>query len=135
MNMADYQYGAYDNLFAGLHAEINPVAVVVKKVGAGAVYKRGTAMGRTGQEADGTQWAGTPIVTIADSTKSDGSQTVYGILADPEGVDTTKGDVRATVYVTGEFNRDALIFGGTDKVSTHEEAMKKIGILTKRVIY
>lgn len=129
-----YQYGAFDNLFAGLN-ETNPVAVIVKKVGSGAVYKRGTAMGRIGQVAEGNEFSGTPNVTIADSSKADGSQVVYGILADPEGVDTTKGDVRATVYVTGIFNRDALIFGGTDKVATHEEAMKKIGILTARVVY
>lgn len=128
-----YQYGAQDNLFAGLHAEVIPVAVVFKKVGSGGIFKRGTVTGRLGQEAEGTQWAGTPIVTIVDSSKADGSQTAHGVLA--ETIDTTKGDVRTTAYVTGEYNRDALIFGGSDKVATHEDAMKKIGILTKRVVY
>lgn len=131
--MAKYEYGTEDKLFAGLHAEIIPVAVVFKKVGAGGIFKRGTVTGRLGQEAEGTQWAGTPIVTIVDSSKADGSQTVHSVLA--EDIDTTGGDVRTVVYVTGEYNRDALIFGGTDTVATHEDAMKKIGILTRRVVY
>ncbi|MNC09504.1 hypothetical protein D3C75_571270 [compost metagenome] len=78
-------------------------------------------------------YAGTPITAPVDSTKSDGSETPYCILADSI-IDATTVDVRAAAYLDGEFNRDALKFGGTDKVATHEVAMRKIGLITKRVV-
>lgn len=132
--MATYQYGPYDKLFAGLINNSIPVSIIFKKVGAGGVYVRGTAVGKTGQLPAGNEFAGMVEVDITNSANATTAKTVYGILAD-EVVDTRNGDVRATAYVTGEFNRDALIFGGTDTVATHEDAMKIAGMYTRRVVY
>jgi hypothetical protein len=55
---------------------------------------------------------------------TDGSQRVYGVIA--EEVDATSADAEAVVYLTGEFNEDALTFGtGLTKTNTKEEARAK----------
>lgn len=95
--------------------------------------KRGTVLGLIDQLPEGGNSAGMYIVAPVDSTKSDGSQKPFAVLADPE-VDANNSDVRATGYVGGEFNREALIFGGTDTIVTHELALNNIGIFTKRVV-
>lgn len=64
---------------------------------------------------------------------SDESIAPHGILADD--VDTTGGkDVVAVVYLSGPFNREALIFGGDDTAETHEEALREKGIYLKAVL-
>jgi len=67
-----------------------------------------------------------------DSTKSDGSQVAYAILT--QDTDATLADVLAPVYLTGEYNGDAMIFGGTDTKATHKSALRKIGIFIKTVV-
>jgi hypothetical protein len=47
--------------------------------------------------------------TTALSASSDGSQAVYGILADS--VDATSADKACVVYISGEFNTNAMTFG------------------------
>ncbi|MED5015942.1 head decoration protein [Paenibacillus chibensis] len=122
----------YDNLIAG-PGVFRTVPVIVK-AGTG-VIRRGMVLGVVKQLSndEGRLRSGEYLVRPVDSTSSDGSQYPFAILEDLE-VDATNYNVRATGYVSGEFNRAALVFGGNDTVATHEEALRKIGIITKRVI-
>lgn len=120
----------YDNLIAG-PGLFRTVSVIVKS-GSG-VIRRGMVLGVVRQLPEGRRSSGIYIVRPVDSTRSDGSQDSFAVLDDLE-VDATKHDVRATGYVSGEFNRAALKFGGSDTITIHEEALRKIGIITKRVV-
>lgn len=110
-----------DNLFAG-----NVAPVVADKAtivsGAGKLA-RGTVLGLV--SASGK-------LNIVDSTKSDGTQTPYAVLA--EDVDATSADKPCGVYLTGEFNIDKLVFGGTDTATTHKVNARKIGIFFKNTL-
>lgn len=129
--MPAYESRPYDNLLAGGVQPEKTTAIIIK-AGSG-IVTRGTVLGRTSQLGESDLYAGTPITAPVDSTKSDGSQTVYCILMDEE-VDATTKDARAAAYLDGEFNRDALKFGGTDTVAQHEVKMREIGLITKRVV-
>ncbi|MGO4369628.1 head decoration protein [Paenibacillus sp. MCAF20] len=129
--MPAYESQKYDDLFAGNVKPPTAIAVIVKS-GAG-VITRGMVLGKLSQLAESDIYAGTPITTKVDSSKSDGSEAPYAILADVE-IDATSKDVRAVAYTDGEFNRAALKFGGADTIATHETALRKIGIITKRVV-
>ncbi|MEC2131817.1 head decoration protein [Brevibacillus centrosporus] len=129
--MPTYESVKFDDLFAGGVKPPTAIAVVVK-AGSG-VITRGMVLGKTTQLGESDLYAGTPIMVPVDSTKTDGSEEPYAILADVE-VDATSKDVRAVAYTDGEFNRAALKFGGADTIATHETALRKIGIITKRVV-
>lgn len=129
--MAEYTSPSFDELFAGGVKPERMTAIIIK-AGAG-VVTRGTVLGAISQLPETDLYAGTPITAPVDSTKVDGSEDPYCILADSV-IDATTVDVRAAAYLDGEFNRDALKFGGTDTVSQHEVAMRKIGLITKRVV-
>lgn len=129
--MPAYESQKFDDLFAGNVKPPAAIAVIVKS-GSG-VVTRGTVLGKLSQLAESDLYAGTPVTTKVDSTKTDGSEEPYAILADVE-IDATSKDVRAVAYTDGEFNRSALKFGGTDTVAAHEDALRKIGIITKRVV-
>ncbi|GIP25463.1 hypothetical protein J23TS9_05930 [Paenibacillus sp. J23TS9] len=129
--MQEYTSPSFDELFAGGVQPERMTAIIIKS-GSGLVT-RGTVMGRVNQLPESDLYAGTPVVVPVDSTKSDGSQHPYCILADTI-VDAATGDARAAAYLDGEFNRDALKFGGTDKVAQHEVEMRNVGLITKRVV-
>lgn len=129
--MPAYEINGGDNLIAGMVAPVITASVIVK-AGPTVHLSRGTVLGVVEKLATGP-YAGTYIVAPVDSAKTDGSQTPFGILADEE-VDATAADQHATAYVSGEFNRDALKFGGTDTIAKHEVALRNIGIITKRVM-
>lgn len=105
-----------ENLFAG---NVSPVVTETATIAAGNLTK-GTVLGLI--TANGK-------LAIVDSTKSDGTQTPYAILA--EATDASGGDKVAPVYLTGEFNQAALVFGGTDTYATHKAAARKIGLFFK----
>lgn len=111
----------YDKLFAG-----NVMPVVTEKItvasGAG-VLARGSVVGVV--TASGK-------ANIVNSSKSDGTQNAYGILCDA--VDATSADKAATVYLTGEFNSSALVFGGADTAATHKATLRGLGIFLKNNI-
>lgn len=100
----------HDNLFAG------DFDVVTDSVTVGEDLKRGTVIGINGEG----------VAVAVDSSAQDGSQKPYAVLAEDieaEGV--------ATVYLTGEFNASALIFGGSDTAATHKEELRKLSIFVK----
>ncbi len=107
----------YDDLVAGGTMQVVTEPVKLKS---GASYVRGTVLGKV---------TATGEATIVNSAASDGSQTPYGILADD--VDSTGESKPAVAYLTGEFNEDALVFGGTDNAATHKRALRNIGIFLK----
>lgn len=109
---------SYDNLIAGTTHPIDVKSVVLK--GGQGVLKRGTVLGIISE---------TGLAVPVDSQKADGSQVPDSILTDD--VDTTAGDVTATAYSSGLFNRKALIFGGTDTADDHETKLRELGIFLK----
>ncbi len=101
----------YDNLFAG------SAEVVTGSVIAGAELTRGTVVGLVTE---------TGKAVAVDSTAVDGSKDPYGIIAED-----VEADKPVAVYLTGEFNEDALTFGGADTADTHRRALRDIGIFLK----
>jgi len=67
-----------------------------------------------------------------DSAGTDGRAEVFGILCDD--VDATLGDKTAVAYMTGEFNENALTFGGNDGVETYRDAARALGIFFKPTV-
>lgn len=109
----------FDGLFAG---DVMPVVTDSVKLKSGASYLRGTVLGIV--TASG-------LAVAVDSSKSDGSQTPYAVLASD--TDATAAASPAPAYMTGEFNSAKLIFGGTDTVATHKNALRSLGIYAKTV--
>lgn len=109
-----------DNLFFDTKSPVDTKAVVLKS-GQGTL-KRGTVLGII---------TATKLAVPVDSTKADGSQTPDSILTDD--TDTTAGNTTAVAYSSGTFNRNALIFGGTDTAATanHELTLRQIDIKLK----
>lgn len=65
---------------------------------------------------------------LVDSSLSDGAQNVYAVLA--EDVDASAAAKRSVGYTTGDFNENALVFGGTDDIETHRVAMRDLSMFT-----
>ena len=87
-----------DNIFAA--TQVQPVTATAATVLSGeGVLARGSVMGRV--SASGK-------LKLVNSSSDDGSQNPYGILAD--GVDATSADATGVIFLTGEFNSDALFF-------------------------
>lgn len=95
-----------DNLMAG--PEI-PVLTKNFTVTAGTALKRGTLLTVT---AEG----------VASATAKEG--VASAIVAN----DITAADTVVTAYVTGRFNRAALICASEDTVDAHEDELRKVGI-------
>ncbi|MFQ1042844.1 head decoration protein [Gilliamella sp. CG16] len=104
-----------DNLIAGyMHQTTEQVFLK-----SGFVYKRGSVLAKTP----------TGECTLVDSSNADTNE-VYGILA--HDVDTTNSAqtsrIFGVVYLSGEFNKRELIFGGNDTLEQHIDAARKQGI-------
>jgi hypothetical protein len=108
----------YDNLF--VVGSSFPVVIDAVTIASGNSLKRGTVLGIV--------TASSKAVAV-DSSKTTGEQTAYAILAND--TDASSADIIAPVYLTGEYNGDALTFGGTDTKTTHKAALRKIGIFIK----
>jgi hypothetical protein len=66
---------------------------------------------------------------LVDSEAEDGSQTPYCVLM--EDVDATSAAATGVAYLTGEFIRDRLTFGGEDTWQTHVTAARQNSIFFK----
>jgi len=58
-------------------------------------------------------------LVVCSNTAVDGSAVLWGLVAEPDGVDTTNGDVLSAVYVTGKFNEAAVTFAAGDSYANH----------------
>lgn len=108
---------SFDTLLAGDFPRVTGAVVIA----ASQTLKRGTVLGllTSGGQAK-----------IVDSTKTDGTQVPHAVLL--EDVVTGAGvTAPAPVALSGEFNGAALIFGGTDTVTTHEAALRDRSIFVK----
>ncbi|WP_024985281.1 head decoration protein [Brevibacillus borstelensis] len=119
-NLVTHHSIAYDSLIAGV---VMPIVSDTVVLSAGRVYERGAVLGVV--TASGK-------AVMIDSTKSDGSEKPYAVLA--QTVDATEADVTAPIYLTGEFNAAALKFGGTDTADIHKAAMRQLGLFVKNVL-
>lgn len=99
-----------DNLFAA--SQVMPVVADKLSVAQAGALKRGALL-----KADGA------IVSAA-------SDEVYAVLA--EDVDTTEAAKEAAVYLTGEFNENALKVGGDIAVADVKAAARKVSIFIKQ---
>lgn len=102
----------YDNLFAGAAEIVRGTAI------AGEALKKGDVVGIITESGKAVK---------VDSTKADGSEKPYGIVADDAEIDKP-----VVLYLAGEFNENALSFGGTDTADTHRRALRDIGIFLKK---
>lgn len=66
---------------------------------------------------------------LCDSASTDGSEVAKYILS--EDVDISAGDVMSVCYKTGVFNRNKLVFGGTDTPADHEAELRNVNIQLK----
>lgn len=111
-----------DNLFYDTKHPADVKAVTLK-AGQG-VLKRGTVVAVV---------TASKLAVPVDSTKTDGNELADSILTDT--VDTgaagASANVVTTAYRSGSFNRDALIFGGTDTADKHETRLRTLGIYLK----
>lgn len=114
--MAELGRFEYDNLIAGGVAPKVTDAVTLVE---GQLYLRGSVLGLTD----------TGEATLVDSSLEGTESKPYAVLS--EDVDATEGSTRGPVYLTGEFNKNAVIFGGEDTAETHEVELRNIGIFLK----
>lgn len=112
-NLVEAVSNSPDNLIAG-DLQLVAVAITVK-AGQGEL-PRGQLLG---------QITGDDYIKCI-STANDGSQAGACILA--EDIDATTVDVETVGYFSGEFNENAVLYGGADTAATHRAALlaKKI---------
>lgn len=96
-----------DELFSGTY----PVKKRAVTLTGGGTYTRGALIGVLTADVN--------TGTIVDEAKSDGTQLVDGVLMD-QSVDTSGGDKKATIALTGDFNQAALNAGGTKTVPEYQ---------------
>lgn len=103
-----------------LHAGTYPVVTMPETVVSGAgVVLANTVLGRVTANGKLKPYA---------SGNADGSEVAEAILT--EEVDATSEDVPTTVYVTGEFNKAALV--GIDAAAIIQ--LRKVGVFVKQIL-
>jgi hypothetical protein len=70
--------------------------------------------------------AGSGKAVIVNSANIDGSGAPEGVML--ENVDASSGDLDGIYAITGEYNEDALVFGGSDTKETHRAALRDMSI-------
>lgn len=116
-----------DKLIAGMFVPLIAKGITVAK-GEG-VLKRGTLLGiandKTHKRTDTTE-------TIGEG----GDAEVKTIGADCilcEDVNATDAEVVTTAYISGEFNRDAVILPEGKKIEDHETELRRLSLLMRPV--
>lgn len=104
-----------DRLIAGGNVQTQDVTIASgENVARGAVLGKITASGK---------------YVLSDDAAVDGSEVPRAVLA--KAVDATAGDTAGHVFVFGEFNANALIFGGTHDAASVKEPLRDVGIIIK----
>lgn len=70
--------------------------------------------------------AGSGKAVIVNSANVNGSAKPEGVML--EDVDASSGDLDGICAMTGQYNEDALVFGGSDTKETHRAALRDMGI-------
>ena len=92
-------------------------------VASGQTLVRGSVLGKKSADDTGV---------LVDSAATDGSQVPFCILA--EDIDTSGGEAVAPVYLSGEFNEAALVFGGSDTIATHRATLRELSLFTTTTV-
>lgn len=123
-----------DSLFVGNEFPVLKEGIGLK-AGQG-VLQRGSLIIKTddnvGYIAGATQTTGSGETEKTEEIKG----SIFGILTDDfdTGEDASVDNIPATVYQTGEFNREAIIVSGEDAtVENYEDDMKITGIYLRSV--
>lgn len=107
-----------ENLIAGDYPLVTDIIIVDAGVLAiGSVLGKITATGK---------------YILCNSAAVDGSAVATCILA--EAADASGGDINATVYLSGAFDENQLVFGGADTAATHREALRDKNIYLKKAV-
>jgi len=117
-NLYESTINSPDNLIAGPSDVIAIAGVVVSGEG---ILGRGSVLGKITA-------SGKYDLVVSDGT-DDGSRTAAAILA--QDIDATNDDVTCAVFITGEFNENALTFGGTDDADTHRATLQSLGMILR----
>lgn len=110
-----------DNLIAGAS---DLIAIGITVVAAEGILPRGAVLGKitaTGKYA-----------LVNSGGADDGRRTAAVILA--EDIDATLADVACAAYDAGEFNENALTFGGADTAATHKATLQAKGIYLRAAV-
>lgn len=99
-----------DNLIGG-YMHQSTEQVILKS---GSVYKTGSVLAKTV----------TGECVLVDSSTA--NKIIYGILAHE--VDASSSNESGVIYLSGEFNKRALVFGGTDTWEQHYDEARKLGL-------
>lgn len=108
-----------DKLIAGSEVQMLMEGVTIK-TGQGTL-SRGSVLGIE---------TATGKAILCDANATDGSKVAKYILAE-DSISTASADVIATCYLTGIFNRDALIFGTNGAPTTLSADFRDVGIYLK----
>lgn len=106
-----------DNLIAGDF----PIETGEVVIASGHTLARGTVLGMntTSQQCE-----------AVDVTDSDGTENPYAVLA--QSTDASAASVaHAPVYLTGEFNKSSLSFGGTTTAASVQAKMRDLSMFIK----
>jgi hypothetical protein len=123
MNLFTKGFGSVerDNLFNSTTMPVETKSVTLK--GGQGLVKRGTVLGII---------TASNLAVPVDSVATDGSQNADCILIDDIDTGENAADTFVSVaYSSGSFNRNALIFGGTDTADKHETRLRELGIFLK----
>ncbi|WP_421663636.1 head decoration protein [Lysinibacillus telephonicus] len=116
-NVSEFKY---DSLIANVSFPIQTAAIALAS--GNGLLVRGSVLGKTADNS---------IILVGGETTA----TAEFILAeDVDTGDTAGSTVNAIVYVSGAFNRNALVFDGTATANDCEEDLKKFGIYLKAVL-
>lgn len=100
-----------DNLVAG-PADLIPIPITV--VSGEGILARGSVLGKV--------TASGKYALVNSAGTDDGRRTAAVVLA--EDIDATDADAVTVAYDNGEFNENALVFGGTDTVADHKATLE-----------
>ncbi|MFH5187118.1 head decoration protein [Paenibacillus sp. TAB 01] len=120
--MPEQLISTYSMSYANLVVGSEPVVTTAVTLKAGRAYVAGSVIGLATADDKGS---------LVDSTKTDGTENVYGVLAD--NIDATAADAPGVVYLKAELNGAALVFGGTDTLDTHKQSMRNIGLYVRNI--
>lgn len=120
LEVENYQ-SPVDNLFVVSNVAVEADTMTIL-TGQGEL-KRGSVLGKVTASGKGK---------LVDNAQTDGSEKVYAILA--EDVDTTDGDVKAVIYLSGAYNINSLVFGGDDTAADHKDFARTLSIYFKEAV-
>lgn len=107
-----------DNLIEGSFPVQSEAATMVS--GAGAVV-RGTVLGKI--------TASGKLIAVNSAGTDDGRRTAYAVAL--EDVDATSDDIECAIALSGSFNENSLVFGGSDTITTHRSTMRALSMYAK----